>query len=152
MVKFLEVSGGCAFGFKSPAGLVWPVDGVDLDLDRGGVLGLVGQSGSGKSLTALAIMGLLPRGAVIGGGRIVLAGHDLLRLEPARRRRLLGRVMFITFQGSASALNPTMTVGRQLAETLVLTRGLSWAKARTRAQELMEQVNSPPGADRVLRL
>ena len=143
MVKLLDIS-GLRIGFKGPSGLVWPVDGVDLDLDQGAVLGLVGQSGSGKSLTALAVMGLLDRRAVVGSGRIVFAGQDLLQMEPARRRRLLGRVMFITFQGSASALNPTMTVGKQLAETLVLTRSVDWPQALSRTGELLEQVNLSP--------
>jgi len=143
MVKLLEIT-GLRIGFPARGGPVWPVDGVDLDLDQGEVLGLVGQSGSGKSLTALAVMGLLPRPAFIGQGRIRLAGQDLLNLAPARRRRLLGRTMFLTFQGSASALNPTMTVGRQVTETLVLGRGLTWPRAWRQTPELLEMVSLEP--------
>jgi ABC-type glutathione transport system ATPase component len=143
MVRLLEVA-GLKIGFDGPGGRAWPVDGVDLCLDQGQVLGLVGQSGSGKSLTALAVLGLLPRKAIIGGGRVVFGGRNLLPQTPAQRRRLLGRTMFITFQGSASALNPTMTVGRQLAETLVFGRGLARAQASTLTAELLARVQLSP--------
>ncbi len=117
-----------------------PVRGLSLSLERGSVLGLVGQSGSGKSLSALAIMGMVPRPGRISGGRIRLDGMELTRMSQAHYRHLRGRQMFLIFQGSAEALNPSLTVGKQLAEVMVHLRGASWRQAYGQAGEMLAQV------------
>ncbi|MCB2228017.1 MAG: ABC transporter ATP-binding protein [Desulfarculaceae bacterium] len=121
-----------------------PVRGLSLSLERGSVLGLVGQSGSGKSLSALAMMGMVPRPGRISGGRISLDGMELTRLSPSQYRHVRGRQMFLIFQGSSAALNPALTVGKQLAEVLVHLRGASWRAARAGAGGLLEQVRVDP--------
>ena len=121
-----------------------PVRGLSLCLERGTVLGLVGQSGSGKSLSALAMMGMVPRPGRISGGRILLGGVELTRLSPSQYRHVRGRQMFLIFQGSAAALNPALTVGKQLVEVGVHLRGASWRAARAGARELLEQVRVDP--------
>ncbi|MCF8099707.1 MAG: ABC transporter ATP-binding protein, partial [Desulfarculaceae bacterium] len=121
-----------------------PVRGLSLTLESGSVLGLVGQSGSGKSLSALAIIGMVPRPGRISKGRILLDGMDLTTMNQAQYRRLRGRQMFLIFQGSAAALNPALTVGKQMAEVFVHLRGVSWRAARAGAGELLAQVRVDP--------
>lgn len=94
------------------------VDGVSLRLARGEVLSLLGESGAGKSLTAAAIVGLLPHGSRMTSGRIVLDGQDVAEAAPAEWRRIRGKRICAVFQDPAGALDPLQTVGRQLAETI----------------------------------
>ena len=127
---------------------VVPIRGLDLTLDEGRVLGLVGQSGSGKSLTALAVMGMVPRPGRITGGHIHFAGMDLLSLSPFKYRHLRGKDMFLIFQGAGSALTPTLTIGRQVAEVFEQHKGSSRKKGLALAEIVLAEVGLEP---RVMR-
>jgi len=130
-----------------PAGRMVPVDGVSLRVAAGETLCLVGESGCGKSLTALALMGLLPAGGRIHSGRLMVQGRDLTRIASRQWRRLRGEVMAMIFQEPMTSLNPVFTVGRQVAEPLRVHRGLGRREAWRRAASLLEQVGIPePGA------
>lgn len=113
------------------------VRGVDLDVPRGSAVGLVGESGSGKTLTCRAVLDLLPAGVEVTGGRISLSGEELTALPSAGRARLRGTRLAAVFQDPASYLNPSITVGAQLAEVLRVKVGLARRAARERAVELL---------------
>jgi len=136
--------------FPAPAGrLAVPVDGVSLTLARGETLALVGESGSGKSLTALALLRLVPPpGRIAPGSRILLDGEDLLSLDPARLRAVRGGRIGIVFQDATTSLNPTLTVGSQLTETIRAHRKASRGEARERAIALLNEVGIPEPAVR----
>jgi len=125
------------------------VDRVDLTVRRGQTLGFVGESGCGKSVTALAIMGLLPRGSAGVSGRIRFDGVDLLGIGDREMRDLRGDRLAMIFQEPMTSLNPAYTVGEQIAETLIRHRGLSRQRARTRAVELLRRVNIASPEQRV---
>ena len=128
-------------GFAGHEGIVTPVDGVDLDLGEGEVLGIAGESGSGKSLTLKAIVGLLPRGGAITGDlRFASDGGEPLPYDPAEVR---GRGISMVFQEPMTALNPTMRVGDLVGLGTQINRGLSKKQARSEAVELMRQVGVP---------
>ena len=126
---------------EAPA--VAAVDGVSFTVDEGEVVGLVGESGCGKSVTSLAIMGLLPRRGVQVGGRAVFAGQDLLTLGDAALRDIRGREIAMIFQDPLSSLNPVVPIGVQVAEVLVRHRKLDRAQARRESAELLERVGIP---------
>jgi ABC-type dipeptide/oligopeptide/nickel transport system ATPase component len=116
------------------------VDDVSLSLAPGETLGLVGESGSGKSVTALAVLGLLQPPAQVTSGRVLFQGRDLLTLPEAEMRRVRGAGIALIFQEPATALNPVMRVGDQVAEALVV-HGLAEAQAaRAKAIELLDAV------------
>ena len=130
-------------------GVIKAVDGVSFTLEAGEVLGIVGESGSGKSMTALSLMRLIPSPpARIVGGRALFDGRDLLALDSAELRRLRGHKIAMIFQDPLSSLNPTMTVGRQIAETMEVHLHLSRAGARRRTIDLLEMVGIPSAARR----
>ena len=116
------------------------VEGVDFTINRGEVFGLVGESGCGKSLCALALAGLLKAPMAVSGGQILLEGRDLAPLPPREMRRLRGDKVSMIFQEPMTALNPLMTVGDQIGEMFVLHRGLTPRAARLKAIEALEQV------------
>ena len=120
-------------------GAIVAVHGVTFRLERARRTGLIGESGSGKTLTALAIMGLLPEG-LTASGRVLFQGQDLLTLSERRLCRLRGDRLAMIFQEPLSALNPVQSIGDQVAEPLRLHRSLSAAQARRSAQRLLEQV------------
>jgi ABC-type glutathione transport system ATPase component len=143
-MSLLKVDGlRIAFGDAAPV-----VDGVSFALDPGRSLGLVGASGSGKSLTALALLGLLPRGAVRRGGRIDFGGEDPAGMDAAGLGRLRGGGAGLVFQEPFTALNPLMRVGAQIEESLRLHRGLDAAQAPAEAAAWLERVGILPGAER----
>jgi peptide/nickel transport system ATP-binding protein len=119
------------------------VDKVSFEIARGETFGLVGESGCGKSITALAIMGLLQRPLAIGGGSIRLDGRAIERLEADELRRLRGKRLAMIFQEPMTALNPLLPVGRQIAEMFILHEGASWRDAQRRAVEVLARVRVP---------
>ncbi|MBJ7904438.1 ABC transporter ATP-binding protein [Streptomyces sp. DSM 110735] len=136
--------------FRTRDGVAKAVDGVSYTVDEGETLAVLGESGSGKSVTAQAVMGILDTPpARITGGQILFQGRDLLTLKEDERRRIRGARMAMIFQDALSALNPVLTVGDQLGEMFVVHRGMSKRDARARAVELMDQVRIPGAAQRV---
>ena len=131
-----------------PRGPVAALRGVSFALQRGDKLGLIGESGCGKSLTALALMGLLPEGAQVRGS-IRLNGQELVGLDDAAMARLRGNRLAMIFQEPMTALNPLHTVGAQVAEPLRLHRGLDAAAARAEALRLLDRVRLPEAAKRL---
>ncbi len=132
----------------SPRGPVEALRGVSFALDRGQTLGLIGESGCGKSMTALALMGLLPEGATVSG-QVLLQGQDLTTLDERAFCQLRGHRMGMVFQEPMTALNPLHTVGRQIAEPLRLHKGLSRSAARAEALRLLERVQLPQARERL---
>ncbi len=122
--------------------------GVGFSMARGDAVGLIGESGSGKSITALALMGLLPEGARVSGS-IRLQGRELVGLDEASLCELRGNRIGMVFQEPMTALNPLHTVGRQIAEPLRVHRGLSAAAARAEALRLLEKVQLPQAKARL---
>ena len=146
-MPLLEVSNLC-IQLQTPQGRAQAVRDVSFTLERGATLGLIGESGCGKSLTALALMGLLPEHAQLDGS-IRLDGKELLDLNERQLCALRGNRMAMVFQEPMSALNPVHTIGRQVAEPLRLHMGLSRAQARARATELLERVGIAQAAQRL---
>ena len=136
--------------FRTREGNAHAVNGVSFSLEPGETLSILGESGSGKSVTAQAIMGIVdsPPG-YITGGEVRYRGVDLLKLPEQQRRRVRANNIAIVFQDSLSALNPVFTVGFQLAEQFRVHRGMSRGDAYKRAVELMDLVRIPAAADRV---
>ncbi|ROP51202.1 ABC transporter ATP-binding protein [Streptomyces sp. PanSC9] len=135
--------------FRTRDGVAHAVNGVSYGVDAGETLAVLGESGSGKSVTAQAVMGILDTPpARITGGRILFRGQDLLTLKEEERRRIRGARMAMIFQDALSALNPVLSVGDQLAEMFVVHRGASKKEARARAVELMDRVRIPAAAQR----
>jgi oligopeptide transport system ATP-binding protein len=136
----LEVRDLCTH-FRTEDGVVKAVDGVDFALRRGEVLGIVGESGCGKSATGLSIMRLLPESvAQHPRGQVLYRGVDLLRAPEAELRRVRGDRISMIFQDPLTALNPYLTVGRQLTEVLELHRALGRREAHARARAMLERV------------
>ncbi|HEX2010910.1 MAG TPA: ABC transporter ATP-binding protein [Roseateles sp.] len=132
----------------TPQGPAEAVRGVDFELASGETLGLIGESGSGKSLTALALMGLLPEGAR-SAGRVLFEGQDLLALPERQLGALRGRRLAMVFQEPMTALNPLHPIGRQVAEPLRLHLGLGRHAAERRALALLERVGLPDAQRRM---
>ncbi len=122
---------------------------VSLSLDAGEIVGLVGESGAGKSLTAYAATRLLPAGVWVAGGRALLEDRDLLALREAQLRRIRGRRIAMVFQDPAAALNPTFTVGFQVAETVRAHRAVSRREARREAVRVLDRVALPDAEERL---
>jgi peptide/nickel transport system ATP-binding protein len=128
--------------FFTRDGVVRAVDGVSFSIQPGETLALVGESGCGKSVTSLSIMRLIasPPGRVVSGA-VRFNGRDLLRLTEPEMRKVRGNEISMIFQEPMTSLNPVLTIGRQIAETLVLHRGMGRADARARAVELLRLVH-----------
>jgi peptide/nickel transport system ATP-binding protein len=124
-------------------GAARPVDGISFDISPGECFALLGESGCGKSMTALGIMRLLPTAARVTSGSVEFAGSDLLALPESGMRDVRGGGIGMIFQEPATSLNPVLTVGRQIVEALQLHAGLQGAAARARAGELLDQVGIP---------
>ncbi|MFB2552688.1 ABC transporter ATP-binding protein [Ensifer soli] len=125
------------------------VDGIDLHVDRGETLGIVGESGCGKSLTMLSLMRLLPNRIKVAKGSARFAGRDLQTMSNAELRKVRGGDVGFVFQDPMTSLNPVMRIGAQLAEPLRYHRGLSKQEARKRAGELLRLVGIPGAEERL---
>ena len=149
MSALLEVE-GLKVEFDTWNGRVRVLDGVDFSLAPGETLGIVGESGCGKSMTALAVMGLVPRpSGHVTGGAVRLRGEDLVTAGDARLRQLRGNRIAMIFQEPMTSLNPVFTVGDQIAESARLHLGLSAAQSRQRAVEMLKAVHIPEAERRV---
>ena len=146
-MALLEVS-GLRISLPTRRGRALAVRGLDFSLARGDTLGLIGESGCGKSLTALALMGLLPEGAQASGS-IRFDGQELLGLDDRALCRLRGNRMAMVFQEPMTALNPVHSIGRQVAEPLRLHQGLTARQARAEAVALLERVGIAQAAQRL---
>jgi len=120
-------------GFQTEDGLVLAVDGISFDLERGATLGIVGESGCGKSVTSLSIMRLIPSppGKILGG-QILFEGEDLLKKSQAEMRRIRGNEISMIFQEPMTSLNPVFTIGDQIMEAIMLHQKLDKKAARKR--------------------
>ncbi|MCS0605894.1 ABC transporter ATP-binding protein [Streptomyces sp. LP11] len=136
--------------FRTRDGVAHAVNGVSYAVDAGETLAVLGESGSGKSVTAQAVMGILdtPPGRITGG-QVLFQGRDLLTLKEEERRKVRGAGLAMIFQDALSALNPVLPVGDQLGEMFTVHRGMSKKEARVRAVELMDRVRIPAAAQRV---
>lgn len=136
--------------FYTDAGVGKAVDGVTFSLDKGKTLGIVGESGCGKSVTSLSIMRLVdPATGKNEGGSILFDGQDILKLPEKEMRKLRGNRISMIFQEPMTSLNPVFTVGYQIEESLMLHKGLDRKQAHARAIELLEMVGIPEPAKRV---
>jgi len=122
---------------------VYPVRSASFTLHKGETLALVGESGCGKSMTCLAISGLLPRRGIVSGGRAILGGLDLASLKAKTMRAVRRKDISFVFQDATNGLNPVKPVGWQVAEAVALCEGVSWRTARSRSLELLERVGMP---------
>ena len=136
--------------FKTRAGVAHVLDGIGFDLSQREALGIVGESGCGKSMTALAIMGLIPNppGEVVGG-EIIFQGENLLNASTERIRQVRGNRISMIFQEPMTALNPVFTVGDQIVESIMLHRGLSRRDSLDRAVDLLREVHIPVPEKRI---
>ena len=135
--------------FTTRAGTVTVLDDISFTLERGERISFVGESGCGKSMTALALMGLLPAMGRVSGGQILFKGEDLTQASAARLRRLRGNEVSMIFQEPMTSLNPVFTIGQQIVEVLRLHRGIDNASGRRRALELLEAVRIPNASARI---
>jgi oligopeptide/dipeptide ABC transporter ATP-binding protein len=135
--------------FKTRAGEVHAVDGVSFFVERGKTLGIVGESGCGKSVTALSIMGLLPPSGRIVSGSILFEGRELTTMSQRELEDIRGRQIAMIFQDPMTSLNPTLKIGTQIMETMQRHLDLSHDEARKRAIELLEEVHIPNARQRL---
>jgi oligopeptide/dipeptide ABC transporter ATP-binding protein len=129
--------------FTTARGTVYAVNGVTFDIAAGQTLGLVGESGCGKSVTSLALLGILARNGRVSGGRALFEGRDLLGLKDSELRGIRGREIAMIFQDPMTSLNPVLTIGRQIREVLQEHFDLGKDAAVRRAASLLEQVGIP---------
>ena len=144
----LEVK-GLRTSFKTRDGLVRAVTGVDFSVARGETMGLVGESGCGKTVTSLSILRLIEPPGVIEAGTVMFAGEDLRTLDNKRLRAIRGNRIAMIFQQPTSALNPVMRVGDQLGEVLEIHRNMKQKARRERVLELMRMVGIPDPKRRI---
>jgi dipeptide transport system ATP-binding protein len=135
--------------FETASGPFRAVDGVSLKVDQREVLAIVGESGSGKSVSMLAIMGLLPWTAKVSADKALFDGKDMLAMDPAARRRIVGRDVAMIFQEPMASLNPCFTVGYQIEEVLRFHLGMDRRQRRERAVELFRAVGIPQPEERL---
>lgn len=140
---------GLRVEFPTRRALLTAIDGVSFDIAAGEVLGVVGESGAGKSITGSAIIGLLDPPGRIAGGEILLDGRRIDNLPPDEMRRVRGRQIGAIFQDPLTSLNPLLSVGRQLVETIRAHLELDAAQARDRAVQLLEATGIPAAAQRI---
>ena len=141
-VRGLEVT------FATDRGVVKAADGVSFDLKPGATLGLVGESGCGKTVTALALLRLVPPPGRITGGRVLFGGDDLLALSDRAMEDIRGKRISMVFQEPTTAFNPVLTIGDQIAEALIIHGGAGRAEAHAAAVGMLEKVGIPDPAER----
>src|SRR3954452_8439079 len=129
--------------FWTQRGTVHAVNGVSFDVAPGETLGIVGESGCGKSVTSLAILGILPRAGRVSSGQALFEGRDLLGRSDAELRRIRGRDIAMIFQDPMTSPNPVLTIRRQIREGLETHMGMSRKEAQVRAVDLLVQVGIP---------
>lgn len=135
--------------FYTRDGLVRAVDGVSIDIEAAQSVGIVGESGCGKSMTAMSVMGLLKKPGKVDGGKILFDGQDLTAMAQKERRKLMGNRISMIFQEPMTSLNPVTTVGKQVREVLLLhNKDMSRSQAKARVIEAFEQVGIPDAAKR----
>jgi peptide/nickel transport system ATP-binding protein len=135
--------------FRTDDGIVKAVDGVSFSVEKGKTLGIVGESGCGKSVTCLTIMGLNPRRNTISSGEALWKGENLLTMSQRRLRDIRGNDIAMIFQDPMTSLNPVHTVGRQLIEAILLHQDVTKAAARARSLELLRAVGIPRAEQRI---
>jgi peptide/nickel transport system ATP-binding protein len=135
--------------FRTDDGIVKAVDGVTFAVEKGKTLGIVGESGCGKSVTCLSIMGLNPKRNTITSGEALFKGEDLLTMSPRRLRDVRGNDIAMIFQDPMTSLNPVHSVRRQLVEAIMLHRDVTKKTARARALELLKAVGIPRAERRI---
>ncbi|HEY7706929.1 MAG TPA: ABC transporter ATP-binding protein, partial [Gaiellaceae bacterium] len=135
--------------FRTDDGIVKAVDGVNFSVEKGKTLGIVGESGCGKSVTCLTIMGLNNRRNTITSGEALFNGEDLLTMKQSRLREIRGNDIAMIFQDPMTSLNPVHTVGRQLVEAILLHRDVTKKTAKARALELLRAVGIPRAERRI---
>lgn len=148
VAKLLEVNGLATY-FFTPEGVVKAVDGITYDIEEGEILGLVGESGCGKSVSALSLMRLIQNPGRNVAGSVEFDGQDIMALSDSEMRAIRGKDMAMIFQEPMTSLNPVLTVGRQLTEALELHMGMDKAASTQRAGELLEMVGIPEGSGRL---
>ncbi|HZF37140.1 MAG TPA: ABC transporter ATP-binding protein [Candidatus Angelobacter sp.] len=142
---------GLAIDFLTPRGRVHALRNVALDVPRGSIVGIVGESGSGKSTLSLAALGLLPENAVIGGGRILFNGADVLTMNKAQLRDLRGRRVSMVFQDPMTTLNPVLSIGTQMVDIQYRDRSVDAAQKRQKAVAMLQRVGIPDAEQRLAR-
>ncbi|MEW6030883.1 MAG: ABC transporter ATP-binding protein [Chloroflexota bacterium] len=141
---------GLETAFNTPDGVVHAVNGVSFDLKEGETLGVVGESGCGKSVTMLSVLGLIPSPpGKVTAGKAVFNGRDLLQMSNEEIRHVRGAQMSMIFQDPMTSLNPVLTIGRQLEEPLMLHIGMTKKQASDRAAELLSMVGIPNSRERL---
>jgi oligopeptide/dipeptide ABC transporter ATP-binding protein len=135
--------------FWTRRGTIHAVNGVSFDIAPGETLGIVGESGCGKSVTSLAILGILPRAGKVTSGRALFGGRDLVQLSDRQLRRVRGKEIAMIFQDPMTSLNPVLTIGRQISEALETHFGMKGKSAERRAAELLDRVGIPAANKRV---
>jgi len=136
--------------FKTDGGEVTAVDNISFDVAAGETLAIVGESGSGKSVTAMSILRLIPTPpGTIEGGAILFEGKDLLKLNDVEMRAIRGDRIAMIFQDSMSSLNPSLTIGQQVAEPINLHRNIPWAEAYKKAADMLTMVQIPDAEKRL---
>jgi len=130
--------------FYTQEGTVYAVNGVSYKIAEGETLGIVGESGSGKSVSSLAVMGLIPSPpGKIESGEVLFEGRDLLKLKSEQMRLIRGKEIAMIFQDPMTSLNPVLTIGTQITESLKLHEGMNTSQARKRAADLLDMVGIP---------
>jgi peptide/nickel transport system ATP-binding protein len=148
MTRLLEVE-DLKTQIRLRRGTVHAVDGLSFEVEAGETLGIVGESGCGKTMAAMSIMRLLPRGGFIAGGEIRLDGRDLAKISPTELRSVRGNDVGMVFQDPMNSLNPTMMIGKQIAEVVTTHRDVSKAQALDRAAEVLDLVGLPRPKERL---
>ena len=144
----LEVE-GLRVEFWTSRGTIYAVNDISFKVAPGEMMGIVGESGCGKSVTALALLGILPRAGRAVAGSAMFGGVDLLQLSDRELRRIRGKEIAMIFQDPMTSLNPVLTIGRQIIEPLETHFGLGRHEAKRRAVELLDQVGIPGARARV---